>query len=79
MEREHGEHHEILARLIPAWDALRSDPRLRRDTINDARRLQSELEMHLEAEERVVIPAIALIPADEARAMVEELRARRTT
>ena len=78
MEREHRAHDQLLARLIPAWDALRSDPRLRRDTLADAVRLRALLEEHLAAEERLVIPALAQLPAEEARAIVAELRARRT-
>ncbi len=79
MELEHRAHDEILANLVPAWDALRSDPSLRRDTLDDARRLRSQLETHLAAEERVVLPAIARLPAEEARAILAELRARRAT
>jgi iron-sulfur cluster repair protein YtfE (RIC family) len=78
MEREHHAHHGLLARLLPAWHALSSDPQLRRDTLTDARRLQIELEEHLAAEERLIIPAMARLPEEEARAMVVEMRARRS-
>jgi iron-sulfur cluster repair protein YtfE (RIC family) len=78
MEREHRAHDEVLARLIPAWEALRADPGVRRETLADARRLQAQLEEHLAVEERLIIPAIARLPADEASAIIAELRARRT-
>jgi iron-sulfur cluster repair protein YtfE (RIC family) len=78
MEREHRAHDELLARLVPAWEALRSDPRLRRETHADALRLRAELEAHLAAEERLIVPALARLPAEESRAIVTELRARRT-
>jgi iron-sulfur cluster repair protein YtfE (RIC family) len=77
MERQHRAHDELLARLIPAWGELRSDPRRRRDTHADAVHLRSELEEHLVAEERAVIPVLARLPHEEQRAFVDELRARR--
>jgi iron-sulfur cluster repair protein YtfE (RIC family) len=77
MEREHRMHDELLARLVPAWDALRLDPRGRQDTLADARHLETQLEEHLLAEERAVLPALDRLPAAEARGIVDELRARR--
>jgi hypothetical protein len=78
MEREHRAHDLLLARLIPAWDSLRSDPRPRDGTRADAVRLQAELEQHLAAEERLIVPALARLPPEEQRAFVEELRSRRS-
>src|SRR5262245_17043047 len=77
VEEEHRAHDELLARLVPAWDALRSDPARRKETLADVRRLQADLEAHLAAEERTMVPALARLPAAEARAIVDELRARR--
>jgi iron-sulfur cluster repair protein YtfE (RIC family) len=77
MEREHRAHDSLLAILIPAWASLRSEPGAKTSLAADAAHLQSLLEEHLAAEERLVIPALARLPADELRALVDEIRARR--
>ncbi len=81
MAREHDEHEPLLAALLPRWQALVADPSrlatLRDDLARDAAALQELLERHLAAEERVVVPALRALPADESAAIVAELRARR--
>ena len=39
--------------------------------------LRAELERHLAAEEQLVVPTVARLPADEQRAILDEMRARR--
>jgi hypothetical protein len=78
MEREHRAHEELLASLVPAWAALREHPDGRRATHAPAARLQSVLEEHLAAEERLVIPALARLPAVELGAIAAEMRRRRS-
>jgi iron-sulfur cluster repair protein YtfE (RIC family) len=77
MEREHRAHDELLAKLLPAWAAIRTDANAAAQTRSDAERLQTLLEQHLAAEERLVLPALARLPAGERDALVDEMRARR--
>jgi iron-sulfur cluster repair protein YtfE (RIC family) len=77
MEREHRAHEALLAQLVGAWDALRTDPGRRHETRVAAMRLRDELEPHLQAEERLIIPAIGQLAVDEQLAFVAEARARR--
>jgi iron-sulfur cluster repair protein YtfE (RIC family) len=77
MEREHREHERLLAALIESWHRLQSDPGPCAVTADDARRLRQEMERHLSAEERLVVPALAQLPPDEQRGFIEELRQRR--
>jgi iron-sulfur cluster repair protein YtfE (RIC family) len=72
MEREHRAHTELLQRLIPAW----VEPRRPDDLLDDSRLLASELNKHLEAEERLIIPALTHLGA-ESHAVVAEMRDRR--
>jgi iron-sulfur cluster repair protein YtfE (RIC family) len=77
MEREHREHERLLGGLVTAWAAIGDDPGRRTASAEAASRLRAELERHLAAEEGLVVPALARLPADEARAILEEMRARR--
>lgn len=77
MEREHRDHERLLAGLIAAWAAIGGDPGRRAASADAAAHLRDELERHLAAEERLVVPALARLPADEARAILDEMRARR--
>ncbi len=82
MEREHAEHRPFLARLVPWWAAVATDPA--KLTLDDgARRLDTEtfirdVESHLELEERVLIPAMRrLFPPELEGKLTHEMRARR--
>lgn len=81
MCEEHDRHTAPQRRLLELCAALRADPRdarARGAIAGAAAHLLAELEPHLEAEERVVFPAIrTLLTLDEQRAIVGELRARR--
>jgi iron-sulfur cluster repair protein YtfE (RIC family) len=77
MEREHRGHAELLAILTPAWASVRAGTGARERTLSDATLLKELLEAHLAAEERLVLPALARLPAEQIRAIVEEMRARR--
>ena len=79
MEREHRAHAELLRILVPAWDSLRADPKGRSRTLADATLLQTLVEEHLAAEERLVIPALARLSVEELGALAGEMKARRVT
>lgn len=82
MEAEHRDHEAPVARLIAACRRIEADPEgADRDGLAAlAPKLRDDLEAHLEAEERVILPAIdRLIDADEQAAMLGELAARRDT
>jgi iron-sulfur cluster repair protein YtfE (RIC family) len=77
MEREHRDHESALAGLIAAWASIADDPGRRAASADAAAHLRAELERHLAAEERLVVPALARLPADEQHAILDEMRARR--
>jgi len=81
MCEEHDRHVAPLRRLLALCGSLCAAPRdaVARTEITDAgRQLLAEVEPHLEAEERIVFPAIrALLTLEEQRAIVQELRRRR--
>lgn len=77
MEREHLEHVDLLARLISAWAALKRGARPPSELSANARQLQAALDAHLEAEERIIVPALAALPETDARAILQEMRRRR--
>jgi iron-sulfur cluster repair protein YtfE (RIC family) len=81
MCEEHDQHSAPLRRLLGCCASLPSHPGdvgARAELAGVAAGLRAEFELHLEAEERVVFPAIrALLTADEQRSIVRELRARR--
>lgn len=83
MHDQHGEHEELLARLLAAAAALRKDPQsatARTALSVAARPLWSSFEPHLEAEEQIIFPGIrTLLSLEERAAIVAELRARRST
>ena len=78
---EHDQHEAPLRHLLELCARLRSTPgdaATRAALAGAGRHLLAVLEPHLEAEERVVFPAIrALLSAEEQLAIVGELRARR--
>lgn len=81
MLEEHDRHAAPLRRLRDLCALLRTSPRdaqARTALAVVARELSTELDPHLQAEERVVFPAIeALLTIDEQQAIARELRARR--
>jgi len=81
MCEEHEQHAAPLRRLLAICVSLRASPgsaSARIAIAATARELFTELEPHLQAEERVVFPAIrALLTPEEQLAIVRELRARR--
>jgi len=82
MQREHGEHEPLLARLVALCDALAADPArhaaLAPELDQVATALAGHFAAHLDREERVLFPAVRALPEAERAAMVRELRARRT-
>ena len=84
MRAEHAEHGEPLARLLEACGTLAGEPgaleRVRLALLAAAADLAAHFAVHLEAEERIVFPAIRAHLGPEARAQIaDELRARRTS
>lgn len=82
MEDEHGRHEAPLRRLIELCDTLRQNPSslpsLRGELGEVARWLVEEFEVHLRAEETIVLPAARrLLTAEELQGIHDELRRRR--
>ena len=79
MKQEHAGLHDVLARLLPMWDALAQDPSLRGKLLEPMAQEMSRMEVlwarHLTAEEVLVFPAIRRVPEPER--ILEEMRARR--
>lgn len=79
MKQEHLGLHEVLARLLPMWDALANDPSLRPKLSPAMAQEMARIEVlwarHLTAEEVLVFPAIRRVPEPER--ILEEMRARR--
>jgi hemerythrin-like domain-containing protein len=80
MTRQHAELDRILATLLPAWRAVAAAPgRCPVELAGDSERLAAHMEAHLRLEEGVVFPAArTLLPPEETKAVLTELRARRT-
>jgi iron-sulfur cluster repair protein YtfE (RIC family) len=82
MEDEHGSHEAPLRRLLELCDTLQrtpsSLPSLRGELGEVARWLVAEFEVHLQAEETIVLPAARrLLAPEELQAIHDELRRRR--
>lgn len=81
MREEHDLHGGCVRRLLALCTSLRatpSDASARVALATTAEQLRAAFEPHLEAEERIVFPAIRnLLSITEQQAMVLELRARR--
>lgn len=81
MAEEHDRHAAVIRQLRTLCASLGTSPRdatTRAALAHTARLLAVAILPHLEAEERVVFPAIrTLLTIDEQRAIVAELRARR--
>jgi iron-sulfur cluster repair protein YtfE (RIC family) len=78
---EHVEHGPELARLVSCADEIARAPErlpeLGRALGEAATALERAFAVHLEAEERVLFPALAALDAHEKAAILAELRARR--
>ena len=82
MRAEHRGHEPGISALLGALDALRASPSegARQRLREVAEPLVRELEEHLRAAEARIFPALReLLSADEERAAIAELRARRST
>lgn len=81
MHDEHALHDAPLRHVLDLAASVRADPRqtaVRAALARASAELKEELERHLVAEERIVLPAVrALLSAEEQRAAIDELRARR--
>lgn len=81
MTSEHVPLEELLAALLPRWSELAREPErldvLRRALASDAEELRVRFDAHLEAEERLIVPAIGAALASAGLAIREEMRARR--
>jgi iron-sulfur cluster repair protein YtfE (RIC family) len=81
MHDEHELHDEPLRRVLALVASVRADPRqapARTALARASADLKEELERHLAAEERIILPAVReLLSAEEQRAAIDELRARR--
>lgn len=81
MHAEHALHEPKIARLLELCTLLERDPRLI-DAVCDrlaevATQLTAELDTHLALEERVIFPALAQLPDEDRKSIVEMMRARR--
>src|SRR5688572_22414984 len=81
MRDEHRAIDECLAEAGPLWTGLAADP-ARRDELGPqlaavAERLRSLFEIHLPAEEKLIFPAVAALPAPVLASIRAEMRQRR--
>jgi hemerythrin-like domain-containing protein len=81
--REHRKLEEVLARLLPAWQAIADDPQrlpamagaLALDTL----RFEQLWKHHLQLEEETIFPAArAMLPPDDMKALLREVHGRRS-
>ena len=84
MHRDHLEHDVLLQPVVALCAQLAAAPERHAELApalaQAARTLRAHFEEHLGAEEATIFPTIArVVPEDERRRMVEELRARRTS
>ena len=82
MSRQHADIEALLAALLPVWSELAAAPErhpaLAPELAGDSERLAARLEAHLYLEEQSLFPeARKLLPPEEARAVLAEMRARR--
>jgi hypothetical protein len=81
MHDEHVAHHTLVLEVAARCAAIARAPdqlaALAPALAAPAAELQAALALHLEEEERDIMPAVAALPADEQAAIVAELRARR--
>jgi hemerythrin-like domain-containing protein len=83
MKREHVELDEVLAGLLPLWERVAAEPRLRRELSSEMARevgrMQRLWTRHLAAEEELIFPALKILAAAELEQIAGEMRARRST
>jgi hemerythrin-like domain-containing protein len=82
MRREHAEHGEVLSRVVALCAELEAEPGRLAERAGDLARaaaaLREHFDRHLAPEEATIFPAIRrLVPEEERRRILEELRARR--
>ncbi len=82
MQREHGEHGPVVARVLAACAAVAERPaelpRVASALEAAAVELERHFAVHLDAEERLVFPALrAHLPREVHQAVLAEMRARR--
>ena len=82
MRREHAEHGEVLERVVGLCAELEADPARHPERAGELARtaeaLRLHFDRHLAPEEATIFPAIRrLVPEEERRKILEELRARR--
>ncbi|UJR84134.1 hemerythrin domain-containing protein [Sandaracinus amylolyticus] len=82
MHDEHEEHDAMRAELVERTLAIAIDPQVYPEHVERLRTLapalRDALHLHLESEERVIVPALPrLLSVDERRAVIAEMRARR--
>lgn len=81
MTSEHITIEELLATLLPRWSELGREPErldaLGKALASDAEELRARFDAHLEAEERIIVPAIAAGLTGAGLAIRGEMRARR--
>lgn len=81
MKAEHVMIEDMVGGLLPRWESLAREPLtiqgLRRALEADAAELSRRFDAHLEAEERLIFPAIREHLAGEGLTLREEMRARR--
>ena len=79
MRQEHVALDEVIARLLPMWDAIAQDPSQRARLAAGMAQLMAQLstlwDQHLSAEESLVFPALQRVA--EPQRILEEMRARR--
>jgi hypothetical protein len=79
---EHVLIHGVIARLEPRWSRIADAPNTLREharaLVDDAEALRALWEKHLALEERVVFPAIDRLEPEVQRAVLDEMRGRRS-
>jgi iron-sulfur cluster repair protein YtfE (RIC family) len=84
MTAQHVTIDEMLQRALPLWAALAgtdgASAEAAREALDElAPRLAVLFDLHIAHEEQTIFPAISALPAEERRAIVQEMRARRGT
>ena len=83
MTRQHADIEALIGTLLPIWNALATAPErhppLEPELTQNSERLAAYLESHLFLEEQSLFPeARTLLPPEQARELLAEMRARRT-
>jgi len=78
MTEQHGEHERLLAPLLLHWTALAEGRGDRHALRTELRALATDLEAHLQLEERLVFPGIERLGRDAQAEIIDEMEARRS-